>query len=129
MLDGKKLEGLKLLLDQMVKGKDNKKPLDASDFATYFRRLDKKFGKLKKKQEEEIIRMFEECTVYDKDNSQCNTSILQKSLKELTHEIWSAVIPIVCPHCHAKSSSFRKDGYTKFFSKPLSEKLRNQIKQ
>ena len=31
----------------MVKGKENKKPIDTSDFASYFRKLDKRFSKMK----------------------------------------------------------------------------------
>lgn len=54
---------------------------------------------------------------------------MEKALKQQISEIWEAVIPISCPHCQAKNPGFRKDGFTKLFRKPLSEKLKNQIKQ
>ena len=54
---------------------------------------------------------------------------MEKALKLQISEIWEAVIPISCPHCQAKNPGFRKDGFTKLFRKPLSEKLKNQIKQ
>lgn len=50
-------------------------------------------------------------------------------MKEITHEIWSAVVTTDCPNCKGKSPGIRKDGHTKFFMKPLSEKSRNQILQ
>jgi len=53
---------------------------------------------------------------------------MSKILRETIHEIWSQVISIQCPHCNAKSPGIRKDGYTKFFQKPLSEKLKNAMK-
>ena len=58
-----------------------------------------------------------------------HTTIMEKALKQLISEIWESVIPISCPHCQAKNPGFRKDGFTKLFRKPLSEKLKNQIKQ
>ncbi len=76
-----------------------------------------------------MIKMFEEYTVYDPNHSYSHTSIMQKNMRELIHEIWSQVIPIQCPHCKGKSNSFRKDGYTKIFMRPLSEKNRNLMKQ
>jgi hypothetical protein len=54
---------------------------------------------------------------------------MEKALKSLISEIWEAVIPISCPHCQAKNPGFRKDGFTKLFRKPLSEKLKNTMKQ
>jgi len=54
---------------------------------------------------------------------------MEKSLKQLIADIWESVIPISCPHCQAKNPGFRKDGFTKLFRKPLSEKLKNSIKQ
>jgi hypothetical protein len=39
------------------------------------------------------------------------------------------VVAIVCPHCDHKTPGLRKDGFTKIFIKPLSEKIRNAIKQ
>ena len=73
--------------------------------------------------------MFQEFITYHQEEDYLHTSIAQKSIKELIHELWSQVIPIQCPHCHAKSPSYRKDGYTKIFQRPLSDKIRNQIKQ
>lgn len=49
------------------------------------------------------------------NSTSMQSSIIQKNLKELLHDIWSSVIPTTCPHCHAKSPAIRKDGYTKFF--------------
>lgn len=64
------------------------------------------------------------------DIAKCgHTSIIQKTLKETIHEIWAQIIPISCPHCNGKSPAFRKDGYTKFFQKALSEKVKNAQKQ
>lgn len=54
---------------------------------------------------------------------------MEKALKSLLREIWDAVIPIACPHCQAKNPGFRKDGYTKIFRKPLSDKLRQSMQQ
>jgi len=39
------------------------------------------------------------------------------------------VIPTNCPHCQKKSQAIRKDGFTKFFRKAFSEKMKNTIKQ
>ncbi len=66
--------------------------------------------------------MFEQFTTYDKNYNTCSTTILSKILRELIHEIWASVVPTTCPHCHEKSPPFRKDGYTKFFQRALSEK-------
>ena len=44
-------------------------------------------------------------------------------------EFWSQVIPMQCPHCQGKSPGFRKDGNTKIFQRPLSEKARNAMIQ
>lgn len=76
--------------------------------------------------------MFKEATESKKVNDDviyCGpTSFIQKTLKEIIHEIWNLVIPIVCPHCNGKSPSFRKDGYTKIFQKALSEKVKASMK-
>ena len=34
-----------------------------------------------------------------------------------------------CPHCNGKSPAIRKDGYTKFFIVPLSDKMKEASKQ
>lgn len=64
------------------------------------------------------------------DVARCGpTSVIQKALKETIHEIWAQIIPIQCPHCNGKSPAFRKDGYTKFFQKAISERTKNQMRQ
>lgn len=50
-------------------------------------------------------------------------------MKSLMSEIWASVITTSCPHCQGKSPAFRKDGYTKIFQRPLSEKMRNTMEQ
>lgn len=54
---------------------------------------------------------------------------MQKALKQIISEIWSQVIPQSCPHCQGKSPGFRKDGNTKIFQRPLSEKAKNAMLQ
>jgi len=75
---------------------------------------------------------LEEHTTFKAENyspEATHTTIMEKSLKQLIADIWESVIPISCPHCQAKNPGFRKDGFTKLFRKPLSEKLKNSIKQ
>jgi hypothetical protein len=45
------------------------------------------------------------------------------------HELWGQVVPIVCPHCNYKTPGIRKDGFTKIFIKPLSDKMKTTMKQ
>ena len=44
---------------------------------------------LKEKEEESIINMFEEFTTYDKSRPPSTTSLVQKYLREILHEIWT----------------------------------------
>lgn len=135
--DGKKLLKLKQSLEEYVfrdgRGKEVKETrsanINAEDYLNYFRNLDQKFNSLKKDEEDTVTAMFEECVTYNKDDLLCHTSIMQKTMKDIVHEIWSSVIPTTCPHCQEKSPAFRKDGYTKFFVKPYSDKVKNQMKQ
>ena len=65
----------------------------SKDTATYFARLDKRFSKMKHKHEKSIIKMFEQATgALDNkadDISECGaTTVIQKCLKEIMHELW-----------------------------------------
>ena len=94
--------------------------------------MEKRFNKSKREYEEELIQLLEEHTTFKAENyspEATHTTIMEKSLKQLIADIWESVIPISCPHCQAKNPGFRKDGFTKLFRKPLSEKLKNSIKQ
>ena len=44
------------------------------------------------------------------------------AFKNITKEILSSIIPSKCPHCEARNPRVRKDGATKFFQMPLSNK-------
>ena len=54
-------------------------------------------------------------------NSTSSTSI-SIALKQLTREVFQAIIPSKCPHCEARTPRIRKEGATKFFQMPLSQK-------
>jgi len=127
--DPKKLEKVKAKVDSLVKGGDTREP---EDILRYFRKLEKKYNKGKEREEEDLIKEFEELTTYRPDeysDEAAHTSIMQKALKSLMQEFWSQVIPMQCPHCQGKSPGFRKDGNTKIFQRPLSEKARNAMIQ
>lgn len=113
--DGKKLQLLQKQLDKMLRTKKSEEHQEPVDYARYFRKAEKKLKKMKEAEEEQIINMFMEFTTYDKNRPPVTTSIVQKYLRELMHEIWAQVVPTTCPHCHEKSPAFRKDGYTKIF--------------
>lgn len=73
----------------MLRKQKNTKPDDEADYAQYFRRMEKKMRNLKEKEEESIINMFEEFTTYDKSRPPSTTSLVQKYLREILHEIWT----------------------------------------
>jgi len=95
-----------------------KKLKEGDDPLKYFRKLEKKINKLKRSEEEYLISLLKNMVSIEA------TSTSEKMLKELIHEIWTSVVPISCPHCQGKSPGIRKDGYTKLFVKPLSERLK-----
>ena len=106
--------------------------VEDGDYVRYFARIEKRFNKMKKAHEEELEKVIEDFTQFkaeDYSHQATHTTIMEKALKSLISEIWEAVIPISCPHCQAKNPGFRKDGFTKLFRKPLSEKLKNTMKQ
>jgi hypothetical protein len=94
----------------------------------YFAKIQKRFNKLKKVHEEQLKEIFQDITTFKEEDYSplaSHTTIMEKALKHLIQEIWESVIPISCPHCQAKNPGFRKDGFTKLFRKPLSDKLKN----
>ena len=131
LIDPKKLQLLKDKMDSLLE-QEGKEEQDIEDISRYFRRLDRRFNKMKEGHERDLIEMFEEFTKHkaeDYSAQASHTSIMQKQLKVLMSEIWVSVIPTVCPHCEGKSPGFRKDGSTKIFQKAFSDKMKNQILQ
>ena len=87
--DGKKLQQLRTALDKMLRSEKKAQPDNDVDYAQYFRSVEKRMKQLKDKEEESIINMFEEFTTYDKSRPPSTTSLVQKYLREIMHEIWS----------------------------------------
>ena len=67
LLDPKKLEHLKDQLDKMVTSKNDIIVVENGDFLSYFRRLEKRFGKLKKNYDQKLLTMFKEFTTFRAD--------------------------------------------------------------
>lgn len=103
IIDPKKLEALKNNLDKMLAStKTPTKAVENGDYIAYFKRIEKRFGKMKSKYEQKLIDMFTEFTTHkaeDYSEKACNTSIMQKALKSLMKEIMEQVVPTNCPHC------------------------------
>ncbi len=56
-------------------------------------------------------------------------SAIQKAWKDATKEFWATVRTAKkCPLCHAVSFNIKKDGYTKLFRVPLSEKEKGAMR-
>lgn len=132
MADSKKLEVFKNKLVGLVPKEEEDAGEVTDDVKHFFKRLTKRYSREKKEYLAQLEETFKEFTTCKEDMSHTpatQTSMMQKALKQIFQEIWASVVTTTCPHCQGKSPSFRKDGYTKIFIRPFSEKMRNAIQQ
>ena len=132
--DLKRLEQFKDAMEQMLASKKHKDNAEKEEdnILHYFHRIEKKFKRVKRKYETSLEDMFKQFTTHHEEDysaQAAHTTIMEKAVKQQIKEIWESIIPISCPHCHAKNPGFRIDGYTKIFRKPISNKLLTQMKQ
>lgn len=133
MEDVKRLEQFKASMESMLirKRADSNADKEEDSILHYFHRIEKKFRKIKRHYKSSLEEMFNQFITHREEDysaQAAHTTIMEKAIKQQIKEIWESIIPISCPHCHAKNPGFRIDGYTKIFRKPISNKLLNQMK-
>ena len=82
----------------------------------------KKFRELAKSNKHEYVKHISEILKPMKPQSLTPQNSIQKALVELNKQFFKYAVPIRCPNCDARSPRIRKDGATKFFQMPLSDK-------
>ena len=60
--------------------------------------------------------------IQERTPNKMSGSSINIAVKEITREIFSQIVPSKCPHCDARNPRIRKEGATKFFQMPLSQK-------